>query len=212
MAHFRRQKPRCELSGAVRITDFTGFLCEVSETVMEGDGEGGQELRAVAGERRMRAVKRANLRSGPGTDHDRLGLLEIGDEVRVTGEDGNWLRIELPQGGTAFVHGSLLAPADPDQPEADDLSRDHEACKYRILETVDTAYVEYDAAFLRVVDELRRGNNIDPDEIPGRAMIAAIDAFNDFIGRHGYDGFDYAQFGVGGVDKRKYLIERHCGQ
>ena len=59
-------------------------------------------------DRMMRAVKRSNLRSGPGTEHDVVGSLEIGDEVRVTGETGEWLRIEAPGSGTAFVYGPLL--------------------------------------------------------------------------------------------------------
>ena len=58
-------------------------------------------------DRVMRAAKRSNVRSGPGTEHDKVGLLEIGDEVRVTGEAGDWLRIETPR-GQAFVHASLL--------------------------------------------------------------------------------------------------------
>ena len=58
-------------------------------------------------DRTMRAAKRSNVRSGPGTEHDKVGLLEVGDEVRVTGEAGDWLRIETPR-GEAFVHASLL--------------------------------------------------------------------------------------------------------
>ena len=58
-------------------------------------------------DRVMRAAKRSNVRSGPGTEHDKVGLLEVGDEVRVTGEAGGWLRIETPR-GEAFVYASLL--------------------------------------------------------------------------------------------------------
>ena len=65
----------------------------------------------VGADRRMQASERANLRSGPGTDYDKVGLLEVGDEVTVTGEAGEWLRIETPDGGEAFIHGSLLAEA-----------------------------------------------------------------------------------------------------
>ena len=61
-------------------------------------------------DRVMRAAKRSNVRSGPGTEHDKVGLLEIGDEVRVTGQVGDWLRIETP-GGEAFVYASLLEEA-----------------------------------------------------------------------------------------------------
>ena len=65
----------------------------------------------VGADRTMQASQRANLRNGPGTDYDKVGLLEVGDEVTVTGEAGEWLRVETPNGGEAFVHGSLLAEA-----------------------------------------------------------------------------------------------------
>ena len=57
----------------------------------------------------MRAVKRANLRAGPGTSFDKVGLLEIGDEVRATGRIGDWLRVQRSSGRTAFVYGPLLS-------------------------------------------------------------------------------------------------------
>ena len=61
----------------------------------------------------MWALKRSNLRSGPGTDHAKVGLLEIGDEVRVSGEIGEWLRIEAPGVGEAFVYAPLLTEDAP---------------------------------------------------------------------------------------------------
>ena len=59
--------------------------------------------------RLMRAVKRSNLRNGPGTHYDKVGLLEVGQQVRVTGEAGDWLRVKTPSGDTAFVYAPLLA-------------------------------------------------------------------------------------------------------
>ena len=64
-------------------------------------------------DRLMWAVKRANLRSGAGTQYDKLGLLEIGEKVQVTGEAGNWLRLLLPNGRTAFVYAPLLGAEPP---------------------------------------------------------------------------------------------------
>ena len=71
-------------------------------------------------DRPMWAVKRANLRIGPGTSFDKVGPLEVGEEVRITGEAGRWLRVELSNGRTAFVYGPLLSsrPA-ADEPRAD---------------------------------------------------------------------------------------------
>ena len=66
----------------------------------------------------MWALKRSNLRGGPGTDHAKVGLLEVGDEVQVMGEIGDWLRIEAPGGGEAFVYGPLLGQEAPSPPSA----------------------------------------------------------------------------------------------
>ena len=66
----------------------------------------------------MWAMKRSNIRGGPGTDHAKVGLLEIGDEVQVTGGVGDWLRIEAPGGGDAFVYAPLLTDDAPSRPSA----------------------------------------------------------------------------------------------
>ena len=55
--------------------------------------------------------ERANLLSGPGTDYDKVGLLEVGDEVTVTGEAGEWLRIEAPNGGEALLNAFSTSKA-----------------------------------------------------------------------------------------------------
>ena len=104
VTHFRHQMSKCDLSGAARITDFTGFSCEVTKTVVEeGGGPGISPM-----DRRMRARTGSNLRAGPGTNHRVVGSLRTGQEVQVTGRAGDWLRIAAPGGGAAFVHGSLL--------------------------------------------------------------------------------------------------------
>lgn len=63
----------------------------------------------VSVNRLMRAEKGVNLRSGPGTHHDKVGLLQVGEVVWVTGETGNWLRILTRTGRIAFVYAPLLA-------------------------------------------------------------------------------------------------------
>ena len=80
-----------------------------------GPRDAGPRWEVVPADRVMQAAKRSNLRSGPGTEHDKVGLLEVGEQVRVTGEVGNWLRIEAPGGGEAFIYGPLLAEAAPDE-------------------------------------------------------------------------------------------------
>ena len=87
--------------------------------------------------RLMRAVKRSNLRSGPGTHYNKVGLLEVGQQVRVTGEVGDWLRIKTPSGNTAFVHAPLLA--DTAQPAAA-TQRQRRAHAPRVVRSIDEAH------------------------------------------------------------------------
>ena len=51
----------------------------------------------------MEVARRANVRSGPGTDHAVIGTLDAGVGVRVTGqvEGGAWLRVDLREDGGA---------------------------------------------------------------------------------------------------------------
>ena len=58
--------------------------------------------------RTMQALKRANVRNGAGTQYDKVDVLEVGQQVRVTGEANDWLRVQLQNGRTAFVHAPLL--------------------------------------------------------------------------------------------------------
>jgi uncharacterized protein YgiM (DUF1202 family) len=46
-----------------------------------------------------------NLRAGPGTEYDRLGLVRLDDELRVVGrnEAGDWISVVAPEGINAWV-------------------------------------------------------------------------------------------------------------
>lgn len=65
------------------------------------------------------AVKRSNLRSGPGTNYDKVGLLEAGEEVSVTGrvKGKSWYRVALREGQVAFVFDKLLGEKPRPKPE-----------------------------------------------------------------------------------------------
>lgn len=62
----------------------------------------------------MYAVKRSNVRTGPSTGHRRLGLLEVGERVRVTARHGTWFRL-APRAGQpkGFVSATLLSERKP---------------------------------------------------------------------------------------------------
>ena len=97
--HFELQRSKCDAGGT------SAPAAEATEA--------GAEPAVEPADATMWALKRSNIRSGPGTDHAKVGLLEVGDEVEVTGEIGSWLRIAAPGGSDAFVYAPLLADADP---------------------------------------------------------------------------------------------------
>jgi len=64
-----------------------------------------------------------NVRSGPGTANGITGQVLQGDKLSVAGQSGDWLRVQLPGGGTGWVAGWLVsvselppAPARPPRP------------------------------------------------------------------------------------------------
>ena len=57
----------------------------------------------------MQAAKRANMRSGPSMSYGKVGALQVGEVVWVTGEvRGDWLRIVTRRGTVAYVYAPLL--------------------------------------------------------------------------------------------------------
>ena len=117
-AHFvdeavgRRKKAREFIAECVPI-----YAAALRETDERDDSSGDTAYRGPVepADRVMQAVTRSNLRGGPGTTYGKVGLLDIGDQVRVTGVVGDWLRIAAPDGGEAYIYGPLLAEVTPDQ-------------------------------------------------------------------------------------------------
>ena len=101
--HFELQRSKCDAGGT---------------SAPAASSEAAAEPQVAPANRTMWALKRSNLRSGPGTDHAKVGLLEVGDAVQVTGETGDWLRIAAPGGGEAFVYGPLLTEEAPETASA----------------------------------------------------------------------------------------------
>ena len=57
----------------------------------------------------MRAVKRSNVRAGPGTSYAIVGLLKVGEAARVIERSGNWFRLQpTSRQPERFVYGPLL--------------------------------------------------------------------------------------------------------
>ena len=62
----------------------------------------------------MRAAKRANVRAGPGTSYAKVGLLEVGQAVRVIERIGAWFKLQPKPGQPErFVYAPLLSETAP---------------------------------------------------------------------------------------------------
>ena len=60
----------------------------------------------------MRALKRSNVRTGPGTRYAKVDILEAGEWVRILERRGRWFRLEPASGQPdRFVYGPLLSAA-----------------------------------------------------------------------------------------------------
>lgn len=65
---------------------------------------------------RYEVMTNTNVRRAPSSDSEKIGELQEGALVDVTGQviDKNWYRINIPTGGTGYVYAPLLAkPAPP---------------------------------------------------------------------------------------------------
>ncbi len=69
------------------------------------------------------ATANVSFRSGPGTEHERLGVISAGNRVAVNGSSGGWYRVQIANGEHAFIHSDFLreiappaAPATEPQP------------------------------------------------------------------------------------------------
>ncbi len=62
----------------------------------------------------MWAAKRSNVRAGPGTNYAKVGLLKVGDEVRVIERIGDWFKLQpKPSQPERYVYAPLLGQTKP---------------------------------------------------------------------------------------------------
>ena len=62
--------------------------------------------------KKMGAVKRANVRAGPSTNHKKIHLLEVGKPVFVASKQGNWYKL-WPRLENRYVYAPLLTDVRP---------------------------------------------------------------------------------------------------
>jgi SH3-like domain-containing protein len=56
-------------------------------------------------------VSAVNYRAGPDNDAQRLGTVDAGRIVQVTGDTLGWKHVILPNGDRGFIYGRWLEPA-----------------------------------------------------------------------------------------------------
>ena len=80
---------------------------ESEETENNSEDES-SESGVTAAEGTVTVTTGANIRSGPGTDHDILGTAGVGTELKMTGKtDDNWYQVEF-DGKTGYIAGKLV--------------------------------------------------------------------------------------------------------
>ncbi len=106
VVHFTFERGKCD-TGRPGPDDDAARKQE-EQTTQEGPP--GNRYRVKPVDRLTVAIEAANVRAGPGPDHDIVGTVESGDRLRVTGEVGgrDWLRIDFPSVGAAYVYAPLL--------------------------------------------------------------------------------------------------------
>jgi len=76
-------------------------------TATVGDAAGSE----AAGGDPYRVISAVNYRAGPANDAQRLGTVDAGRIVRVTGDTLGWKHVTLPNGDRGFIYGRWLEPA-----------------------------------------------------------------------------------------------------
>ena len=89
-------------SGWSRVV-YNGSEAFISDSLIKVKGS--DELTEKTG--KLTVVTEANLRSGPSTDDSILGVAKAGAVLDLTGQIGNWYRIEY-EGKTAYVNANLV--------------------------------------------------------------------------------------------------------
>ena len=119
------------------------------------------------------AQQKVNIRKGPSTDFDVLGMLNLNDAVSVVGESKSspWKEIQY-QDGTAFVHGGYLL-AEPVDLEA--LRAQQEAARAaEAAKTAEDAAKQQEAAQAAQTQTTPQPNPAPQPEVPAPAGILFI--------------------------------------
>lgn len=74
---------------------------------LKDDSSGDDETAVEEKSGTVTVTEGANVRKGPGTDYDKLGLAYVGTELKVTGKSGDWYEVEF-DGQKGYIAASLV--------------------------------------------------------------------------------------------------------
>ena len=120
------------------------------------------------------AQQKVNIRKGPSTDFDVLGMLNLNDAVSVVGESKSspWKEIQY-QDGTAFVHGGYLL-AEPVDLEALRAQQEAARAEAEAAKAAEDAAKQQEAAQAAQAQTIPQPNPAPQPEVPAPAGILFI--------------------------------------
>ena len=120
------------------------------------------------------AQQKVNIRKGPSTDFDVLGMLNLNDAVSVVGESKSspWKEIQY-QDGTAFVHGGYLL-AEPVDLEALRAQQEAARAAAEAAKAAEDAAKQQEAAQAAQAQTIPQPNPAPQPEVPAPAGILFI--------------------------------------
>lgn len=96
------------VGGAAYLAERAGELLRQVRTVAEIRSKGPKELIPIVPPRWVEVQTQANLRAGPGTDHERVGTLAAGTKVQALAREGEWYQVRTDDGATAWIYRRLV--------------------------------------------------------------------------------------------------------
>ena len=86
-------------SGNWTIVNYNGEEGYIFNSLIAGKGEKGT----------VTVISKANVRSGPGTDYDIVGVVNVGDVLPMDDHtESNWYKVELSDGQTGYIAGNMV--------------------------------------------------------------------------------------------------------
>jgi hypothetical protein len=92
----------------ILLTIATGCAAPIPGTATHGEANPPPNTNRMPKEFMGTVIDEANVRAGPGMDHDVVANLALGSQVTVSCASGEWIQLATPNPG-GYVYSSLLS-------------------------------------------------------------------------------------------------------